>query len=209
MTACASWPDERGRTDVMALEPDAAGRISRAAFASRSDETSSGFRLMPSGPHALATRLKLIQSAHRSLDLQYFIVQSDATGKEVLRLLRDAAQQGVRVRLLVDDLYTQDQDDLFRGLAAHDNVEIRLFNPFALRDAGVFARFAMQPLASESLNHRMHNKLFIADGVAAITGGRNIGDEFFSRRDAGNFIDLDVLSVGPVVRQMAAQFDRY
>jgi putative cardiolipin synthase len=126
-----------------------------------------------------------------------------------MRALRDAAARGVRVRLLIDDLYTGGQDELLACLAAHERVEVRLFNPFALRSGGVFARFAASPFFFGRLNHRMHNKLFVADAAWAITGGRNIGDEYFTRNDAGNFIDLDVLAAGEVVGDMSLQFDLY
>lgn len=209
LLGCASFEVDSMRVETRSLPPASQGRIVQAVDASRPDTHSSGFRLMPSGGHALATRLALIRAAHSALDLQYFIVQPDATGKEVLRELRDAAARNVRVRVLIDDLYTQGSDELLRTLAAHDNVEVRLFNPFMLRNAGVAARYLAQPFGFERLNHRMHNKMFIADGVTAITGGRNIGDEYFSRRDAGNFIDLDVLAAGPIVREIGSQFDQY
>lgn len=176
---------------------------------SRAADGSSGFRLLPSGPDALQARLELTRMAKQTLDLQYFIFQSDSTGREMMRALRDAAARGVRVRLLIDDLYTQGQDELLVSLAAHDRVEVRLFNPFALRSGGVFARFAASPFLFGRLNHRMHNKLFVADAAWAITGGRNIGDEYFERNNRANFIDLDVLVAGKVVDQMSRQFDNY
>lgn len=169
----------------------------------------SGFRLIPSGSHALATRDELIRRAQTSIDLKYFIFQDDPTGREFLRLLRDAANRGVRVRLLLDDLNASGMDDLLTGLTVGGNVEVRMFNPFRLRSGPVWTRFAASPFAFETLNHRMHNKLFIADGVLAVSGGRNIGDEYFSRRDAGNFIDLDVLSSGDIVLQLSSDFDMY
>lgn len=177
--------------------------------ASRKGVDASGFRLMPSGPHALATRFALTRSAETSIDLQYFIFQRDSTGLEFLRLIRDAALRGVRVRILLDDLYFAGSDELFLGLMAFNNVQVRLFNPFRLRNGGPFIRFASSPLDFERLNHRMHNKLFIVDGSFAITGGRNIGDEYFSRRDAGNFIDLDVLAAGEIVQRFSSDFDLY
>ncbi|NUZ09070.1 phospholipase D family protein [Piscinibacter koreensis] len=168
----------------------------------------SGFRLLPSGPAALTARLELVRRAERSLDLQYFMFRGDQTGLELLRLLRDAAARGVRVRLLIDDLYAP-SDELLLSFSAHDNVEVRLFNPFALRNAGLGVRFATSLLYFEQLNHRMHNKLFLADGVIAITGGRNIADEYFSRSQSANFVDLDVLAAGPIVASMSGSFDAY
>lgn len=209
LAGCAGLPIDPQRRDSRALSADVDGSIGKAMFATQPDPLSSGFRLLPSGPHALAARLELVKHARRSIDLQYFIVQADQTGSELLRLLRDAAGRGVRVRLLVDDLYTSGTQEMLSGLASFANAEVRVFNPFVSRRAGVAGRFAAQPWSFERLNHRMHNKLFAVDGIVAITGGRNIGDEYFSRRDAGNFIDLDVLAAGPIVQQMEAQFDRF
>jgi putative cardiolipin synthase len=169
----------------------------------------SGFRLLPSGAFALDARIELARRAARSLDLQYFLIKSDATGHSILRALRDAALRGVRVRLLLDDLHTSGQDALLLGLAAHPNVEVRLFNPFASRQGGLFRRFAASVPEFERLNHRMHNKLFIADGAMAIAGGRNIADEYFTRHPLANFIDLDVFTTGVVVQSLAAIFDGY
>jgi len=123
--------------------------------------------------------------------------------------LRDAARRGVRVRLLLDDFYTAGLDPLLLALSAEPKVEVRLLNPFAngrefsaTRWVDFFSNF-------RRLNHRMHNKLFIADGAMAIAGGRNLGDAYFLRSEGANFIDFELLMAGPVVPQSAALFDRY
>jgi cardiolipin synthase C len=145
-----------------------------------------------------------------SLDVQYYHLEGDAAGRTLLRALRDAGQRGVRVRLLIDDLYTGGMDDLLTGFAAHPNVEVRLFNPFCCaRGSGQAGRFAAATGDWARVNHRMHNKMFIADGVAAVIGGRNIADEYFLRGEAGNFIDLDAFAVGHMIEPLAALFDRY
>jgi cardiolipin synthase C len=115
----------------------------------------------------------------------------------------------VRVRLLVDDLYTAGADPMFRGLAAFPNVEVRLFNPFCCARQSTAGKYIASLADFTRLNHRMHNKLFIADGVAAVMGGRNIADEYFTRSATSNFVDMDVFLVGPVVRQLAGIFDVY
>ncbi|RIX78857.1 phospholipase D family protein [Acidovorax cavernicola] len=209
LSGCLGLPQSPPSSPTHTLAASADAPLSKVVEASRAAQGTSGFRLLPSGPDALQARLELARLATRSLDLQYFIFQSDSTGREMMRALRDAAARGVRVRLLIDDLYTQGQDELLACLAAHERVEVRLFNPFALRAGGVFARFAASPFFFGRLNHRMHNKLFVADAAWAITGGRNIGDEYFTRNDAGNFIDLDVLAAGKVVGDMSRQFDLY
>lgn len=170
----------------------------------------SGFRLMPLGSFSFDTRIQLAQRAQMSLDVQYYHFEPDATGRWLLRALRDAAERGVRVRLLIDDFYTGGHDELFLAFAAHQNVQVRVFNPFCCARA---SRQVTRFLASfgdwARVNHRMHNKLFIADGIAAVIGGRNIADEYFLRSETNNFIDLDAFVVGRMIEPMAAVFDRY
>ncbi|HEV8314892.1 MAG TPA: phospholipase D family protein [Burkholderiaceae bacterium] len=169
----------------------------------------SGFRLLPEGETAFNARIALARRAQKSLDVQYYLIQNDEVGHQFLRELRDAAARGVRVRLLVDDLYTAGEDPLLEGLAAHLNVQVRLFNPLPTRAGSFFGRLLWSAHEFGRINHRMHNKLFIADGSFAVSGGRNIGDEYFMHSAAANFIDLDVLSTGPVVRELSRAFDRY
>ncbi|KPF57898.1 hypothetical protein D621_07370 [beta proteobacterium AAP51] len=170
----------------------------------------SGFRLLPLGTHSLDARLQLVQRARHSLDLQYYHFAGDSTGRALMRALRDAAARGVRVRVLIDDLYTGGADALWLGLAAHEGVQVRLFNPFTVaRASGPLGRFAAAPWQWRRINHRMHNKLFIADGAWAVFGGRNVADIYFLKLEADNFIDIDVLAAGAVLPEMQAQFDRY
>src|SRR5215470_9702704 len=117
--------------------------------------------------------------------------------------------RGVRVRLLVDDVNTVGGDPMFRGLAAFPNVEVRLFNPFCCARQSLVSRYMASLGDFRRLNHRMHNKLFIADGATAVMGGRNIADEYFARSATSNFVDMDVLVVGAVVPRLAAIFDAY
>ncbi len=197
------------RAPSHALAPAAGSPLVAIARNSMPAADLSGFRLMPLGLYSLDARLELAKRARSSLDVQYYQIHNDRTGRLFLRTLRDAALRGVRVRLLVDDLYTADGDPLFRGLAAFPNVEVRLFNPFCCGREGFLSRFAASPLEFRRLNRRMHNKLFIADGAMAIAGGRNIGDEYFMRSMSGNFVDMDVFVVGAVVAQLSGIFDTY
>jgi putative cardiolipin synthase len=170
----------------------------------------SGFRLLPLGTHSLDARLELVRRAQHSLDLQYYHFADDSTGRSLLRALRDAAARGVRVRLLIDDLYTGGADALWLGFAAHPGMEVRLFNPFtSARGSGVVGRFAAAPWDWGRINHRMHNKLFVADGAWALFGGRNVADIYYLKLDADNFIDIDVLAAGALVPAMQRSFDRY
>ena len=169
----------------------------------------SGFRLLPEAPTAFNARVALIRAAQKSLDVQYYLIADDPVGRMFLRELRDAAQRGVRVRLLVDDLYTGGEDPLLAGLAAFPTVQVRVFNPFALRSGSTTWRILSSLDDFSRINHRMHNKLFIADNSVAISGGRNIAEEYFMRSPQANFIDVDVLSAGPAVRRMSQAFDGF
>ena len=184
-------------------------KIAAASTAAAASREVSGFRLLTDGAEAFGARIALIRRAEKTLDVQYYVIANDASGREFLRELQAAAGRGVRVRVLVDDLYATGQDALFAGLAAHDHIEVRMFNPLPVRGGGFEQRIVLSLHQFSRINHRMHNKLFIADGSFAITGGRNIADAYFDRGGDANFIDMDVLSSGPVVAELARLFDRF
>ncbi len=173
----------------------------------RTHPGTSGIYPLADGPDAFAARLLLARAAERSLDIQYYIWDDDLTGMLMYRALADAAARGVRVRLLLDDNRTAGLDPILAALDADPNIEVRLFNPFVLRS------FRLLGYATDfvRLNRRMHNKSFTVDNQVTIIGGRNIGDEYFGAAPEGTltFADLDVLAVGPVVRDVSADFDRY
>ncbi len=169
----------------------------------------SGFHLLAEGKAALAARLALAQHATRTLDVQYYLFHNDTTGKLVASTLLAAAERGVRVRLLIDDIDTADKEVGLATLNAHPNIQIRLFNPFHTRSTNLFVRGWQALSDSVRLNRRMHNKVFIADNQLGITGGRNIGDEYFDAHDAFTFVDLDVLAAGAIVEKMSQSFDQY
>lgn len=169
----------------------------------------SGFRLLPEAAFAFDARISLARNAEKSLDVQYYLIQNDDVGLLLLRELRDAAERGVRVRLLIDDLYTSGEDELFSSLGAFPNVEIRLFNPLPARAGPLEARVLLSLGEFKRINHRMHNKLLIADNSFAVSGGRNIANEYFMRSTSANYIDMDVLSNGPIVHDMSAAFDKF
>jgi len=208
--ACGTLPGQVDRPVSHGIQAaPAQSRLARVAEASLPQGAPSAFRLLPFGVHALDARLALIEGASRSIDLQVYIMANDASGRAVFAALRDAAARGVRVRLLLDDLSTTGAEELIEALAALPNFEIRLFNPFCcLRDS--FAGRLLSSLGdARRLNHRMHNKLLVADGALAIFGGRNIADEYFGLDPRANFIDLDAIAAGRVVPQFGDIFDRY
>lgn len=169
----------------------------------------SGFELLKSSAQALDARLTLIDAAERSLDLQYHEFRDDRSGTLVMRALQRAAARGVRVRVLIDDLLTAGEDGVLQGLADHPGIEVRVFNPYAPpRNAG-WTRFLSSIGSMDRLTRRMHNKLMVADNAVAINGGRNISDAYLLGAQGGGLIDLDLLSAGPVVRELSDTFDRY
>lgn len=169
----------------------------------------SGFHLLQDGPAALAARLALAQRATRTLDVQYYLFHNDTTGKMLAAALLAAADRGVRVRLLIDDIDTADKELGLATLNAHPNIQVRLFNPFHTRSTNLLVRGWEALRESVRLNRRMHNKLFIADNQIGITGGRNIGDEYFGANPQFTFVDLDVLAAGAIVDRMSQSFDQY
>lgn len=167
----------------------------------------SGFRLLANGRDAFVARVALIELAERTLDLQYYIFRADTTGAIIVDRLIAAADRGVKVRLLLDDWGTLEKNDaVVAGCDAHPGIEIRLFNPY--RNRSGFQRLRELFRSFDRVNRRMHNKQLIADGAAAILGGRNIGNEYFELGDL-HFQDVDVLTAGAAARESQASFDAY
>ena len=206
---CAQLPSRGDPPPVTALPvgtDTALDKLISPATAKHPGE--SGFFLLPDGTDAFAIRARISRSAGRSLDVQYYIWHNDLTGKLLARELLMAADRGVRVRLLLDDMDARAKNFALGALAAHPNIEVRLFNPFASRDGNVSKGFEL--LGSfNRINHRMHNKTWIADNRIAIAGGRNIGDEYFSAGEEVNFRDMDIATIGGAVEELSTSFDRY
>jgi putative cardiolipin synthase len=211
VAACTTLPGANyPREDSVALAQPEATRLGRQLMApARKHAGSSGFRLLVQGTDSLRTRLDLAAAAERTLDLQYFLIQNDTTGKLLMDSVVSAADRGVRVRMLIDDADDVQRDRQLVALAAHPRIEIRIFNPFYTRGVLDMLRYAEFVVSGERLNHRMHNKLFVADNAAAVLGGRNVGDEYFQASTRTEFGDFDVLAVGPLVRQISESFDDY
>ncbi|OJA85929.1 phospholipase D family protein [Burkholderia ubonensis] len=212
VAACATHPSATTleRTVSHALPADAATPLRdalAAPVAARPGE--SGFRLLADGAAALQMRIALARAATRTLDMQYYIATEDTTGKLLLGAALYAADRGVRVRMLVDDLNFRDIDRVMAALNTHPNIEIRVFNPFGASQRDVMQRTAIFFTRIDRFTRRMHNKAMIADNQIAIVGGRNLGDEYFSASPTLQFRDLDVLAAGPVTRDVSASFDAY
>lgn len=197
---------ERGHALPVAAEATALDRLAAPLLAARPGE--SGLALLQDNLDAFAVRALSARAAGRSLDLQYYIWHDDFTGRLLDHELLRAADRGVRVRLLLDDLNAHGRNSILAALDAHPNIEVRMFNPTRNRKGGI-ARALEMLLRMVSVNRRMHNKAWIADGRVAVVGGRNIGDEYFSAASDTNFIDLDALVLGPAVQQTEAIFDDF
>ncbi len=168
----------------------------------------SGFRLVADGYEAFALRSASAAIADRSIDVQTYIWHPDNTGAFIVNALLAAADRGVKVRILVDDMDAREEHLSFSAMAAHPNISVRFFNPFSAR-SGTFSKFTEMVANFERVNRRMHNKSWIVDNRIAFVGGRNIGDEYFGASDEVNFVDLGLVMVGPVVREASDSFDRY
>lgn len=175
----------------------------------------SGFRLLDKNSEGLKWRLALIDQARHSMDLQYYVWFGDASGQLLMARVIAAAERGVKVRLLFDDLSTmlrhmsapELRDEMLAAIDSHPNIQVRTFNAWQNRDW--LGRVLEGASNFSRINRRMHNKQMVVDNRVAIIGGRNIGDEYFGMNAEFNFHDLDVLGVGPVARQASAVFDRY
>ena len=207
LTGCSLPPlAERSASVALELTTAQATQLGRA-FAPELSQRPGLSGIHPlSHPHdAFAARALLARAAERTLDVQYYIWRGDITGTLLLAELLAAADRGVRVRLLLDDVGTAGLDAPLAAIGGHPLVEVRLFNPFMLRSPKVLGYLADLRRA----NRRMHNKSFTADNQASIVGGRNVGDEYFGATTGVLFADLDVLAIGPVVQEVSTDFDRY
>ena len=165
----------------------------------------SGVELIRFGRVALEARLALADLAEHALDLQYFIWDADTSGRLLAEALYRAAERGVRVRLLLDDITLVGRDAELARFSGHPHVEIRAFNPFRDRARHVADLFT----DPSRVNRRLHNKVMIADNAVAIVGGRNIADHYFGVHGESNYRDLDAFVVGPVVRDTSRVFDDF
>lgn len=213
VAACASLPDRTTVAPTPSTAIDAPLHTRLAATAGAAVDRSgfaSAFRPLLDGPEAYQTLLELAREATRSIDVQTFVLHGDRSGALLLKALREAAARGVRIRVLVDDLHSDSAESLLSDFAAFDNVEVRLVNPFTRLRGSVALKLLSSLDEIGRVNHRMHNKQFIADNLLAVFGGRNIGDRYHAGNAPGlNFIDLDLLAAGAAVRQMSASFDAY
>lgn len=205
VSACAGLPQRPPLPPETALRDTGDTLIARTVAPKLAAHPGqSVFYPLMSGTDAFAMRIALARTAQRSLDVQYYIFEPDSTGLTLMAEIMAAADRGVRVRVLLDDIHLAGQDGPLSAIDAHPNVEVRLFNPFASRNVRLFEYVT----DFRRIDRRMHNKSMTADNQLTIVGGRNIGDAYYGAADT-DFTDLDLLAAGPVVPQVSAVFDDY
>jgi putative cardiolipin synthase len=204
---CASLPDNTQRSESLHFtdtDDTRLGEVVEKRMPAHA-EGQSGYIILGNGLDAFVARAVLAQQAERSIDTQYYMMHSDEVGKLFANELLKAANRGVRVRLLLDDIDEGNRDFNIAVYDSHPHIEVRIFNPFA-RNTG---RTLQYLTGFGKQTRRAHNKSFTVDNQATILGGRNIGDEYFDHDQNLAFADLDVLAIGPVANQVSRSFDEY
>lgn len=205
-TGCASVPLDAPKTKSAAYVDTGDTSFGRAADGwGQLHDGQSGFFPLVNGMDALGARLDMIEKAEKSVDMQYFLMKDDTAGQVMSNALLEAAKRGVRVRFLLDDVFTSASDQMLHRLSQHPNIEVRLFNPISRRGL-----YSLNFLGSfRQANRRMHNKSFTVDNAISIVGGRNIADEYFQLKSDAVFSDFDVLALGDIAKSVSRSFDGY
>ncbi len=206
LAGCATVSFEQPKsfsTAIINTENTVLGKF--AARETAQHDGRSGFYPLNKGMDALGVRLRLAERAEKSIDMQYFLMKLDTAGAVMANALLKSADRGVRIRFLLDDVFTSVPDRTFLLMDQHPNIEIRIFNPISR--SGIYAfNFIGQ---FRQANRRMHNKSFTVDNSISVVGGRNIADEYFELKTDAVFVDFDVLTVGPIAAEISNSFDEY
>jgi cardiolipin synthase C len=206
INGCATLPKDFYKPPSYAFTDTASTTLGIASLDKmKAHPGQSGFLLLGNGLDAFVARALLAHKAERSIDVQYYLYHDDLVGRLFTDQLLKAADRGVRVRLLVDDMDLSGRDLGAAVADSHPNMEVRIFNPFS-RKTGRTLQFVTR---MGSVTRRMHNKTFTVDNQASILGGRNIGNEYFEADPGLAFADLDVLIIGPEVKEVSNAFDLY
>ena len=205
LPSCVRWVPDEHELKVMA-EPPAEAPLWKAIEQQRSGDWVS---ILNTGEQSLEWRLRGIDSATQTIDLQTFLWHDDEAGLSILCHLVEAAKRGVRVRLLIDDTFTVGHAKDIWDVDHHPNIEYRIYNPFRHRPDSMAMRQLMNLGAFSRVDHRMHNKSLIVDNRVAVIGGRNLGDEYFGLHDVSNFRDMDLLCSGEHVKELSGLFDGF
>jgi len=206
LAGCTSLPDNSDREASHVITQGETTRLGRGFSAlTQEHPDESGIILLGNGLDAFVGRAVLAGLAEKSIDIQYYMFHQDTVGRLLIREFLAAADRGVRVRMLIDDMYGEEADNVWSALNTHPNMEVRLYNPF-VRGKSKTVQLVTQV---KRVNHRMHSKTFTVDNQATIVGGRNIGDEYFDADKNVAFSDLDAMTIGSVVPDVSEEFDQY
>ena len=205
LTGCAGGLQPIQTPDEFTPPPSAAMQWQELAAVREGD----WFHLLNIGSEAFDWRLRAIDSAVESIDFQTFIWDLDAAGHRVLGHLLTAAERGVLVRVLVDDSFILDADRQLLEIDRHENIELKVFNPYKRRSSSAVLRQVLNAGEFHRLDHRMHNKVMVIDNRAAIIGGRNLADPYFGFHEEHNFRDMELVLAGPLAQELSAGFDDY
>ena len=206
LSSCSSMPLDFPKTASVAFDSPGSTTVGGIFEAeAKLHPGKSGFGIIPEGRNAFTSRVFLADAAEKTLDVQYFIWSKDTIGQMLASHIVQAAERGVRVRFLLDDMNFKDRDSAAAAVAAHPNIEVRIINPHRHRKH----RIAEFGINFNRLNKRMHNKILVMDNAAVIVGGRNIANEYFGLSDKYNNRDLDIIAVGPIVREISKTFDEF
>jgi putative cardiolipin synthase len=190
------------------MKPNSAlSQLVSAYTPNNNEHETSAVIMQETGWDALSQRLALIEAAEHTIDIQYYIWNSDVSGHYLASRLKAAADRGVNVRVMLDDINLNEREDLLIAINSHPNISIRIFNPIPTRRGVVKWLNFLDDFSR--LNRRMHNKSFTVDRTLSVVGGRNIGDEYFDLSDEINFRDRDVLVMGSVVSNIQTSFTKY
>ena len=212
MTGCASLPSEVDRPVSTALASPMQTRLGQLVGANAAKvgtRNDSGFALIGNAELAFASRMALIKASQKTLDMQYYAIFADDTTERMFDAMREAAERGVRIRILLDDFNTSGKNAQVLRLAFEKNIEMRLFNPLPGGRESMVLRILSNLRDVARMQRRMHNKIFVADNAVAITGGRNLGENYFGRSKGTNFVDIDILAAGRIARDLSRSFDQY
>ena len=212
LAGCASLPSNLDRPVSTALadpQQTRLGQLVQARATKAGTHNDSGFALVGDAQLAFTTRMALIKAAQKTLDLQYYAIFADDTTDRMFEALREAAGRGVRVRILLDDFNTSGKNAQVLKLAFEKNMELRLFNPIPGGRGSMVLRILSNLKDVARIQRRMHNKMMVADNAVAISGGRNLGETYFGQSEGTNFVDIDVLAAGRIVRDLSGSFDQY
>ena len=212
ISGCASLPIEVAKPVSRALTSPGETRLGQlvAARAGKAGtRNDSAFALVGNAELAFSSRMTLIRAAQKTLDIQYYAIFADDTTERMFDALREAARRGVRIRILLDDFNTSGKNAQVLKLAFEENIELRLFNPLPGGRGSLAVRILGNLKDVARMQRRMHNKIFVADNAVAIAGGRNLGETYFGQSEGTNFVDIDVLAAGRIVRELSGSFDQY